>query len=486
MKGILCYLEESARKFPDKTAVSDRDKSYTFSQLREGAARLAAAVDPSYTGKPVLVFCDRSADTVLMILAVLMSGNFYLPVDPDLPEEKLKKIILDAAPEYAFGAPAYRDRFTGVYLTPADMGDAVRETPRSAEDTPLYLVYTSGSTGTPKGVLKSHGGMIDFAETFCGVFDITEKDVLGNQTPFFFDASAKDLYIMLKTGAALEVIPTEKFAMPPELIDYMNERRVSVILWVPTAYTVVAKLRTFSFVKPETLRRAFFVGEVMPVKTLAYWRKNLPDVRFVNLYGQSEIAGVCCCHEITGDLPDILPLGKALPNCRVCLMRDGTPVTEAGQTGELYIASPALALEYYHDAEKTAASFVTADFGQGAVRAFRTGDLAAYNEKGELVFVSRADFQIKYGGHRIELGEIEAAANALPGVARCGCIYDKEKEKIVLFAEAEEGVTGGDIRRMLKEKLSAYMIPHRVEVLDKLPQNANGKIDRAALAGKGK
>ena len=181
-------------------------------------------------------------------------------------------------------------------------------------------------------------------------------------------------------------------------------------------------------------------------------------------------------------------MGKPLNNCKIVLLNQETQqvITEKNVTGEIYLSSKALAREYFKDEEKTKNSFIMTDLdGSGVRRYFKTGDLACYNEAGDLIFASRKDFQIKHMGHRIELGEIEAAANAIDGIAKCGCIYDSEKRRIVLFCQCLEGVelSGNEIKAILSEKLSSYMVPNRVTVLDAVPLNANGKIDRVALKG---
>ena len=490
MFNVLELLEATASDHPEKTAVAYRDDRYTFSALRDTARRLASVIASIGSLQPVAVFCDRSADPAVLFLAVLYSGNYYVPIDPDMPAEKQQAILDDAAPKLVLGSESTRGlldalRFEGKFYTLADAGNSCSDLPAVGGNDPLYMVYTSGSTGKPKGVLKSHRAFFSFLEAYIGTFGFTGDEIIGNQTPLFFDAAAKDFYLMLATGATMEILPTELFSMPPMLIEYLNERRVSFLSWVPTALSIVAQLRTFSFVVPEYLERVFFVGEVMPMKHLNYWRKALPGLRCVNLYGSSEIAGVCAWYAVEGTYDDAetLPMGKPLRNCRLYLLEGERIITEPEQIGELYIVSDALALEYYHDPEKTAAAFLTKDFGEGPVRCFRTGDLAKYDAAGDLVFASRTDFQIKHMGRRIELGEIEAVAGALENIERCCCLYDQKKKKIVLFCQLTPGceLTGRQIQSLLRQRLSAYMLPSVVHVLDALPLNANGKIDRQAL-----
>ena len=223
----------------------------------------------------------------------------------------------------------------------------------------------------------------------------------------------------------------------------------------------------------------------MPMKHLNTWRRELPDIQYVNLYGSSELAGICCYYEVSGIYPDdaVLPMGKPLANCSIYLLNEGEIVRESGMIGEMYVVSDALALEYFHDPEKTKSVFQICDFGDGPVRCLKTGDLAQYDEKGNILFVARKDFQIKHMGHRIELGEIEAVANAMPEINRCCCLYNAPKRKIVLFCELSAGCTlnGQEIRSIMKKKLSDYMVPGKVHILDVLPLNQNGKIDRQLL-----
>ena len=488
MNNVLDYLNAVTVRSPDRVAVADREQCYTFRELSQSARHLAAAIPAELSNQPVCVLTDRSADAVMLCLAVLYSGNYYIPVDPELPAEKMQAILDDACPRVMLGSEAGKVlldtvRFDGLYLTRSAMADTLRPKPACGGDDPLYMIYTSGSTGKPKGVLKSHGAEISFLEAYCETFGFTGDEIIGNQTPFYFDAAAKDLYLMLKTGATMEILPTELFAMPPMLIEYLNERRVSFISWVPTALSIVAQMRTFSFIRPETLRQVFFVGEVMPMKHLNYWRRALPELRYVNLYGSTEIAGICAWYDVAGTFDDAetLPMGKPLSNCEIYLLDGDTVVTEPDRVGELYLVSPALALGYYNDPEKTAACFLTRDFGKGPVRCFKTGDLARYDAGGNLVFAARTDYQIKHMGHRIELGEIEAVSGALPGIDRCCCLYDGEKSRIVLFCQCDGDLTGKEIRSLLRSRLSGYMLPAKVQVLDALPLNANGKIDRQAL-----
>ena len=497
MTHTTSVLEDLARQIaaqPEAVAVADAADKWTFARLGDGSDRLASClirrgVQP---GQPVGVVARRSAAVVALFLAVLKAGGFYVPLDPDWKLEKLAHVCANAGLQLVLDTQTPGPLPDGVtalvcgqaeWEAPADAAALAAIAARLRPENPLYLIYTSGSTGVPKGVLKTHGAMQSYIAAFTARYPATPADALGNQTPFFFDASAKDLYWMLHDGCRLEVLDTGLFSQPYHLIEYLNDRHITLISWVPSALVIVSQLDTFADILPNYLRAVFFIGEVFPMKHFLIWQNALPGVKFVNLYGQSELAGACCYYEVdrafTPD--DTLPIGRPFANAEVFLLDGDRVVTEPGQIGEIGIVSPALAAGYFGDAEKTAAAFGTfCDHGR-TLRLFRTGDMARYTPEGLLVFAARCDAQIKHMGYRIELGEIEAAANSLPEITGCACLYDTAKNRIVLFCTVQDGATKASLRKALREKLSTYMIPSKIEILPQLPRNANGKTDRVLL-----
>ena len=486
---LLDIFEKTVMRFPDRTAVADEQRTLSFAQLKHTARQAATLIDADHPR--VGVMAHRDAWTIPLFFAVAYRGCCYVPLDPDTPAQKLGKIVADAGIKQILSAhpeDAEKAAQAGAALVCFDPEalagcEELSQCARDASD--LYIIYTSGSTGMPKGIVKSHRAMRSFVEAYIREFGFDEHTVIGNQTPFCFDASAKDIYLMAACGAGIQILPTRLFPFPVTLVEYMNERKVNFISWVPSALTMVTTLNTFSEIIPNDLKRVFFVGEVFPAKHLNKWIRALPEAEYVNLYGSSEICGISCFCRINGEVPEgsSLPIGTALGNCDVKLVSDEGTVTVPGVTGEIYVASEALAEGYFGDGEKTAKSFVSADFGDGEKRYYRTGDLARYDEAGRLVFVSRSDYQIKHMGHRIELGEIETAASAVAGIEKCCCLYDSRRSRIILFAQPQTGaeLTSSAVRAALREKLPEYMIPHRVRVLEQLPLNTNGKIDRPAL-----
>ena len=222
-----------------------------------------------------------------------------------------------------------------------------------------------------------------------------------------------------------------------------------------------------------------FVGEVFPAKQLRLWMEALPGASFINLYGSSEMSGICCSYRVENISEDEnIPIGYPLSNSRVYLIDAGRLIKEKGVTGELFVSGAALASGYVGNVEKTDEVFVSnpiEDVPEGLY--YRSGDLARYGESGELIFVSRKDYQIKHMGHRIELGEIEAVATACEGIEKCCVLYNASK--LILFYEGE--AKKADIIMYLRDKLVAYMLPNKVINIEKIPVNANGKTDRNKL-----
>ncbi len=490
MGNILSILEETAERFPDKKALGCRDSSLSFFEVISGAKKYAHKIHSSIDKGTIGVFINRDIFSVVALLGVLYSGNIYVPLDPDMPAEKLDMIIKDAGLIAVLVDEANIEKlnqtgFNGEIINRSlEVQTEYSDLTKEAND-PAYIVYTSGSTGKPKGVLKSHGSLISFIDAYQNEFAFSNEDIIGNQTPFFFDAAIKDLLVMIKTGATLEIIPTELFSTTTTLIEYMNEKKISFCSWVPTALSLVAQMCPFEYVKPQYLKKMYFVGEVMPMKHLNVWRENLINVEYVNLYGQSELAGVCCYYRVEKQFENdaTLPMGRTLSNCKIYLCDGDNIINEPGKIGEIYLVSDALAMEYYNDTEKTSASFLVRDFGEGPIRCFKTGDLATYDTEGNLLFASRSDYQIKHQGRRIELGEIEAYAGSIEEIGRCCCLYDNIKKKIVLFCELSSGVnaSASDIKIKLRSVITSYMLPNKVVIMEKLPLNPNGKIDRQKL-----
>ncbi len=496
--NVLTYLEESVYQTPDKVAFADPDREVTYQELIRQTKSIGTYISRSMRGernKPVAVLIDRNVESLIAFLGVVYSGNFYVPVDGQMPRGRVERIFSTLQPAAVVGLRKDLGQLTDIAsgvqrIVYEDALDAkadetlLADIRRRAIDTdPLYAIFTSGSTGLPKGAVICHRSVIDLIEQFTAVFGFSSRNVFGNQAPFDFDVSVKDIYSTLKNGATLHVIPKVLFSFPIKLIAYINEKKINTAIWATSALRIVENLKALETTLPTSLEKVMFSGEVMPNKVLNYWRRHLPNVMYVNLYGPTEITCNCSYYIVNRPFEDseMLPIGIPFPNTDILVLNSADKPVGEDEMGEICVRGTSLALGYYNNPAETSRGFCQNPLNPHYPELiYRTGDLGKYNARGELLFLGRGDTQIKHMGHRIELGEIEVAVNALPFLEAGCCLYDSREEKIVLFYQAP-AACDKEILLGLREHLPKYMLPNRLLHFEKLPMNKNAKIDRVKL-----
>lgn len=493
--NVLDYLDETVKRVPKKTAFIDDKVSYNFEEVDAISRSIGSYLaDNQVYREPVVVFMQKSPKTIVTFFGVIRAGSFYVPIDEEMPQSRLNLILENCTPrmlicdEYTKAA-AEKLNYNGKivefdsicnYEQNADALLRIKE--QVLDIDPIYIVFTSGSTGVPKGVCACHRSVIDYIEQLSDVLGFNENTVFGNQTPLYFDACLKELYPTLKFGATTYLIPHEYFMFPVKLVQYLNEKKINTICWVVSALTMISAFGTFRTVVPEYLHTVAFGSEVFPIKQFKLWREVLKDASFFNLYGPTEGTGMCCYYPVMREFEEneAIPIGYPFKNTEILLLDENNQLVKEGMEGEICIRGTSVTLGYYNNPEKTSESFVQNPLNKVYPEIiYKTGDIGKRNERGELVFVSRKDYQIKHMGHRIELGEIEANVNLLDSVHMSACVYDNEKNKIILFYVGTD--TQQELTVKLKEKLPRYMLPNRIIQLEKLPFTANGKIDRKTL-----
>ena len=361
--------------------------------------------------------------------------------------------------------------------------EAIAEVQRRLIDTDvLYVLFTSGSTGTPKGVVIGHRSVIDYIDWVQETFHIDSGSVLGNQAPFYFDNSVLDIYSTLKTGATAYIIPRKCFAFPIRLLEYVRDKKINTVFWVPSVLAQIANYELLDECDIDCLHTVLFAGEVMPTRQLNLWRKRLPNACFANLYGPTEITVDCTYYIADRTLSDAetVPIGVPCRNTDILVLNEEDKLVKGDEKGELCVRGTSLAYGYYKNPEKTAAAFVQNPLNACyPEKIYRTGDIVHYNERGELIYDGRKDFQIKHLGHRIELGEIETAAASLPPVQMVCCLFDTAKDRIILCYVGD--ITAKELREELMKLVPEYMLPKQYEQLETMPLNLNGKMDRVKL-----
>lgn len=494
--NVLNYLNRIVREKPDKIAYSDGTESLTFQEVYSRSRSIGSYLcERGIYKKPVVVFMRKSPKEVTAFFGVITGGCFYVPIDEEMPSGRIQ-LILDNVQSPLIICDESTIEIAGTFhsegceivlyddIAQTRIADeALEEVYQNAIDTdPIYIVFTSGSTGIPKGVAACHRSVIDYIEQLSEVLAFDGDTVFGNQTPLYFDACLKELYPTLKFGATTYLIPRGLFSIPTALVEYLNDHQINTICWVVSALTMVSAFGTFEIVKPKYLRTVAFGSEVFPPKQLRLWQEALPEATFTNLYGPTEGTGMCCYYRVNRRFEDgeVIPIGHSFPNREVLLLTEEGKLAEPGQEGEICIRGTSLTLGYYNDPVRTAESFVQNPLNKSYPELiYRTGDIGRRDEEGELVFVSRKDYQVKHMGHRIELGEIEVNVSMLQGVQMAACIYDTKKVKIVLYYIGE--IEEKELTAMLKTKLPRYMLPNKIIRLEQMPFTANGKIDRVTL-----
>lgn len=492
---VLDYLDNIIEKCPEKVAFANEKEGLTFREVYDQSRSIGSFLHQQGIYKePVVVFMNKHPKTITAFFGVIAGGCFYVPIDEQMPAARInlilnnvksKLIICDAKTikkAEDFETDAKLVLYEDIVCLEADDA-ALQDIRNKAIDTdPIYIVFTSGSTGVPKGVAACHRSVLDYIEQLSEVLGFDENTVFGNQTPLYFDACLKELYPTLKFGATTYLIPKGYFMMPVKLVEFLNEKKINTICWVVSALTMISSLQTFDTVVPKYLKTVAFGSEVFPVKQFNMWKTTLPETDFVNLYGPTEGTGMCCYYRADRlfEEGESIPIGRPFKNTEILLLDENNQLADRG---ELCIRGTSVTLGYYNNPEKTAESFVQNPLNAAYPELiYRTGDIAMRNEKGELLFVSRKDYQIKHMGHRIELGEIEANVSALEGIKICACVYSKTDEKIVLYYVGDKDKA--ELVKELRNKLPRYMIPNEMIDLDRMIFTPNGKIDRKTLLAK--
>ena len=494
-KNILDCLERTEKTYSNKLAFVDNKREITYKELLENSKRIGTYLSTNEKNQPIAIFIDKTVSCLETMFGVLYSGNFYTVIDTKSPMERINlilntlepiKIITDSknlSKLKSFGIEDNICLYEDMLNEKIDekMLNQVRR--KMIDTDPMYILFTSGSTGVPKGTVIAHKSVISYSNWVKETFNITSDTIWGSQTPFYFSMSITDVFSTILSGATLYIIPKMYFSFPIKLLEFINEKKINTIYWVPSALCIVANFTALDEVELPTLKKVLFAGEVMPVKQLNMWIDKLPNTMFANLFGPTETTDICTYYIVDRKFNnnENLPIGHACNNCDVIVVKEDGTEAKNGEEGELCARGSFLALGYYNNPEKTASVFVQNPLNKNYSEiVYKTGDIVKYNERGELIYLSRKDFQIKHMGYRIELGEIETAVNNIDGIIICACVYDTENSKIVLFYQGDE-IEENELLEQVKNKVPAYMCPNQIIKLPRIPYNANGKIDRVNL-----
>ncbi len=501
--NVIEYLEESAQQYPDKLAFADTNKSLTFSQLANESKQLALEIvsKNESINRPIAVMVDRNVQTLVGFFGIVYSGNYYVPIDNKMPITRILNVLNQVKPKIIIYSKENEDLIKEINttysfdaicsdidipktITSDDEALLKNRFSRILDIDPVYVIFTSGSTGNPKGIVISHRSVIDFTDWMTNTFGFTNEDIMANQAPFYFDLSVKDIYTTIKNGASTYIIPKKHLMFPFTLIDFLNDKKVTSLIWATSAFNLVSNSKVFEKKSLSTVNKVILGGEALLAKHLNTWKKTNPNIKYINLYGPTEVTVDCTYYIIDRDFKDeeIIPIGKACENKEVIILNEDGKCSGPNEIGEICVRGTGLAKGYFGDFEKTEKVFIQNPLiKEYPDIIYKTGDIGYKNEEGVIFFSSRKDGQIKHQGYRIELGEIERAINSFEKINASICFYDGEKDKIVCAYNGD--CSEDEIIVHISKLIPKYMYPNYFIALKKMPYNANGKIDRVKIKG---
>ncbi|MXQ76249.1 amino acid adenylation domain-containing protein [Rhodococcus rhodochrous] len=498
-RDLLAEFHDRVATSPDATALVFEGESLTYAEFAARVNSLARALVDLGVGPESLVGLSirRSLELVVGMYAIVEAGGAWVPIDPDHPADRTAYILETAHPAAVLttarddvtlpeGIPTIEvDTFDHSRFDTAPLTDAERRGP-ILPDTTAYVIFTSGSTGRPKGVAVSHVAIDNQIQWMNDQYGLTSSDVYLQKTATTFDVSLWGFFMPLRVGATLVIATPDGHRDPVYVANRIAEHGVTITDFVPSMLTVfVANAPAGTC---DSLRHVFVIGEALPSETAADFAR-MCSAGLHNLYGPTEAAVSITYHRAApGDVHSV-PIGVPQWNSRAYVLDRRLRPVPVGRPGELYLAGVQLARGYLDRPDLTSDRFLADPFGAPGERMYRTGDLVrwetAADGTGLLEYIGRTDFQVKFRGQRIELGEIEAVLLAHPAVSQAVVLVvaTPTGDQLVGYVVAAPGRTidTSDLADHAGRSLPSYMVPASLMVLDALPLNTSGKLDRKAL-----
>ena len=494
VEPVHCLIERRVVEQPDAVALIFQDHELSYAQLNRRANQLAhrlitLGIKPE---SRVGIALERSIEMVVALLAVLKAGGAYVPLDPDYPPERLQHMMTDSAIGLLLTQSHVRARIPSPEHCPVLELDAatVADCPEHNPDVTLhpehlaYIIYTSGSTGKPKGVMNRHGALHNRLMWMQEAFPIDSGDAVLQKTPFSFDVSVWEFFWPLMYGARLVIANPGDHRDAGRLIGLICQHNVTLLHFVPSMLR--AFMADAQVVACTNLKSIICSGEALQPEMQQAVFGRLPAVELHNLYGPTEAAIDVTHWACRPESSSNIPIGRPISGTQTYILDNNLNPVPSGVAGELYLGGVGLARGYLNRPGLTAERFVTDPFSQPGERLYRTGDLARWRRDGQIEYLGRLDHQVKMRGFRIELGEIEAQLLQQPEIREAVVSVHSagQDARLVAHVALQSGVTALDtaaLNESLRKTLPDYMLPSLIMVLDHLPLNANGKIDRNRL-----
>ncbi|MCY1047015.1 amino acid adenylation domain-containing protein [Corallococcus sp. bb12-1] len=477
---------------PKAIAVRHGAQAVTYAELDVRANQLAWAIKAHGVGRvtPRVGVClPRGIDLIVSLVAILKAGGAYVPLDPDYPSERLAFMASDARLHRIITDTTLATRIPSDGVEVLHI-DALKPTSHAGSPfdargfhpaEPAYVIYTSGSTGRPKGVCVPHQAVLRLVMD-ADYIPFGPGDRVAQAATVSFDASTFELWGALLNGATLVLFSKEEIIEPATLARVLRDERITALFLTTALFNHVARMEPTAFNGLSTL---LFGGEAVDPACVNRLLAHGGPRRLLHVYGPTENTTFSTWHPVTGSVTDTVPIGRPVSNSTAYVLDAHRHPVASGVVGELFVGGDGLAWGYWERPELTADAFIPHPFSSSpGARLYRTGDLVRQLQDGALVFVGRRDHQVKVRGFRIEPGEIEAVLRQHPSAREVIVLVREDSpgdKRLVAYVTFREGLTASDLRTHVQGLLPSHMVPAAFVLLDSLPLNANGKVDRRAL-----
>jgi amino acid adenylation domain-containing protein len=488
-------FEDQSKQTPEKTALIVEDKKLTYKELDEKSTQLAVHLQSIGVRPETLIgLCiDRSLEMIIGILGVLKAGGAYVPIDPSYPEKRTQHIIKDSSISILLTRTKTRKHINSNITSALEHViniDTILQKKISKRilkkdvkpNNLAYIIYTSGTTGKPKGVMIEHKNLVSHISGVINKNKINSKDNFFLFYNFIFDAAVEQICCALITGATLH-IPKTQLMEETLIVRYLTNHKISILDLPPkVAPLYLSKLfKNSTFIKNSTLRKVILGGEEIDKEFCNKWVDSLLSKKceLTNAYGPTETTVTALKYNVLQHHNDRVPIGKPLENTQVYILNKSLKPQPINIPGELYIAGSRVSRGYLNQNKLTKTVFLNNPFSKNS-RMYNTGDLAKYNENGEIIFLGRSDNQIKIRGYRVELTGIESVIKSYKSIIDCTVICKEINKSIYLIAFVVVHTKSYSIKFLkskLQQELPNYMIPDSFNVVDKIPLSRSGKVD---------
>ncbi|MEI7829298.1 MAG: Pls/PosA family non-ribosomal peptide synthetase [Prolixibacteraceae bacterium] len=481
------YFEQSADLFPESIAIENGERKYSYKIVNESANRLANFLRGIEVGpeEKVVILLPRGAEVIIAMMGVLKAGGAYIPLDPEIPAERVNFIMEDSQAKILITADEILQRIgKQLHTFPLfkidnqllQLADYSEDKPSVEGRTPndlCYIIYTSGTTGKPKGVMLVHRNVTNYIRGALSIYPIDSSFRALQGFSVSFDASVEEIWVPLSVGATIVIGTFDVMRSGDQFSSILNKLNITFLSCAPTLLSMVKE-------DIPSLKILIFGGEVCSSDIARRW--CIPGRLVYNTYGPTE-AAVIATYSVLNTVEEVT-IGKALPGYDVMIVDGNMDPVQPDEEGEILLGGESIARGYLNNPELTALKFWETDkFNRETTRYYRTGDIAKYAPSGEIVYIGRIDAQVKIRGFRVELAEIEGLLLQFEGIQAVAVSMNKSTQQLAAYVVVgkDQKIDREQIAIRLRAQLPYYMIPSTLDELDSLPMTPSQKIDRNNL-----